>query len=155
MLRIFLFIFLLGRAVIAMAAAPVEPVAPIAPIVQWVTVEASSANLAFAVDVASVQRKGETVTFRERLVFTNPDQRDPVSGKLIKEKQALRVMRCNDRTQGVKSGTLFDEHGRMIETVSVDDHLIHWLPIPANSVAEREFELVCNSKTATKPAAPR
>ena len=122
---------------------------------QWVAVGADSERLAFSVDMGSVLRKGESVTFRERLVFTNPDQRDAVSGKLIKEKQALRVMRCNDRTQGVKSGTLFDENGRMIETVSVDDCLIHWLPIPPGSVAEREFDLVCDSMAATKPAAPR
>lgn len=142
MLRAFLFIVLLGRTVISMAA---EPVA------QWVPVAASAENLAFAVDVASIQRKGETVTFRERVVFANPDQRDAVSGKLIKEKHALRAMRCNDRTQGVKSGTLFDENGRVIESVSVDDHLIHWLSIPQGSVAEREFDLVCEPKAVAEP----
>jgi hypothetical protein len=143
-LRASLFILLLGRAIVAMAAEPVE---------QWVPVEASAENPAFAVDVASIQRKGETVTFRERVVFANPAQRDAVSGKLIKEKHALRVMRCNDRTQGVKSGTLIDENGRVIESVSVDDHLIHWLPIPPGSVAEREFDLVCERKAADTPAA--
>jgi hypothetical protein len=121
---------------------------------QWVAVEASSENLAFAVDVASIQRKGDSVTFRERVVFANPDQRDAVSGRLIKEKHALRVMRCNERTQGVKTGWLFDENGRVIESVSVDDHLIHWLPIPQGSVAEREFGLVCAPKPEDKPAKP-
>lgn len=119
---------------------------------QWVPLEAHSERLAFAVDVASIQRKGETVTFRERVVFTNPDQRDAVSGKLIKEKHALRVMRCKAKTQGVKTGWLFDDNGRMIETVSVEDRLIHWLPIPEGSVAERQFDLVCEPKAATKPA---
>jgi hypothetical protein len=142
-LRVCLFVLALSGSLNATAAE------------QWVAVEANSERLAFSVDMASIQRKGETVTFRERLVFTNPDQRDTISGKLIKEKHALRVMRCNDRTQGVKTGTLFDEHGRMIETVSVEDRLIHWLPIPASSVAEREFDLVCEPKAATKPAAPR
>ena len=61
---------------------------------QWVPLEAHSGNLAFAVDISSIQRKGDTVTFRERLVFAAPDQRDAVSGKLIKEKQVLRVMHC-------------------------------------------------------------
>ncbi len=120
---------------------------------QWVPVEASSEKLAFAVDVASIQRKGETVTFRERVVFTNPDQRDAVSGKLIKEKHALRVMRCKAKTQGVKTGWLFDENGRTIETVSVEDRLIHWLPIPEGSVAERQFDMVCEPQAAAKPAA--
>jgi hypothetical protein len=122
---------------------------------QWTPIETTTENLAFSIDVASVQRKGETVTFRERLVFTNPEQRDAVSGKLIKAKHALRVMRCNAKTQGVKSGTLVDEYGRAIETVSIEDRLIHWLPIPVGSVAERQFDLVCEPKAATKPAAPR
>ncbi|HTD90454.1 MAG TPA: surface-adhesin E family protein [Burkholderiales bacterium] len=119
---------------------------------QWVPVEAHSTNRVFAVDTLSIRRDGAIVTFRERLVFTKPEQRDAVSGKLIKEKQVLRAMRCSEKTQGVKAGSLFDESGRLIESVSLDDKLIAWAPIPQGTVAEREMDLVCNPTAAAKPA---
>jgi hypothetical protein len=120
---------------------------------QWLAIEADPENLAFAVDLASIQRQGERVTFRERVVFANPDQRDAISGKLIKEKHALRVMRCKARMQGVKTGWLYDENQHMIERVSVDEHLIQWRPIPPGSVGEREFDLVCDPKAVAAAAA--
>ena len=119
---------------------------------QWVPLEAHSGNLAFAVDISSIQRKGDTVTFRERLVFAVPDQRDAVSGKLIKEKQVLRVMHCKEKTQGVKAGSLFDENQRMIESVTLEDRLIAWSPIPEGTVAAIELEIVCEPKAAAKSA---
>jgi hypothetical protein len=122
---------------------------------QWVAIEADAGNLAFSIDVASIERKGETVAFRERVIFANPDQRDAISGKLIKEKHALRVMRCNARTQGVKTGWLYDEDRRMSERVSVEEHLVHWLPVPPGSVAEREFDLVCDPKAVAAARKPR
>ena len=64
---------------------------------QWVPIAVDSPNVAFAVDVGSITRDGERVTFRERVVFAVPDQRDAASGKLIKEKQVLRVMHCKEK----------------------------------------------------------
>jgi hypothetical protein len=122
---------------------------------QWVPIEATAENLEFSVDVASIQRKGETVTFRERVVFINPNQRDAVSGRFIKEKHALRIMQCQAKTQGIKSGSLLDADGRTIESVSVEDRLIQWLPVLEGTVSERELNLVCETKAAAKPAETR
>jgi hypothetical protein len=112
---------------------------------RWVKISTTATNVEFMVDMAGIERDGNVVKFREKLTFLQPEKLDPYSGKMIKDKKVVRLINCQNRTQGVKSGGVFDPKGKLIEWVMVEDNQIEWFAVPAGTVAERELKLVCNA----------
>jgi hypothetical protein len=112
---------------------------------RWVKIPTTAANVEFMIDMGEIERDGNVVKFREKLTFLQPEKLDPYSGKLIKEKKVVRLINCQNHTQGVKSGGVFDPKGKLIEWVMVEDNQIEWFAVPAGTVAERELKLVCNA----------
>ncbi len=115
---------------------------------RWVKIPTTAANVEFTIEMDQIERNGNVVKFREKLTFLQPEKLDPYSGKLIKEKKVVRLINCQNRTQGVKSGGVFDPKGKLIEWVMVEDNQIEWFAVPPGTVAEREFKLVCNGAAA-------
>lgn len=100
-------------------------------------------NATFAVDMDSIERNGSKVTFWERLVYLKPDQKDPASGRMIKEKLVRRVLDCASRTLGYTRGVVLAEKGRTIQLISVDEAHMQMQAIPAENAANRELTLAC------------
>jgi hypothetical protein len=119
---------------------------PVALAERWVKIPTTAANVEFAIEMDEIERTGNVVKFREKLIFLQPEKLDPYSGKQIKEKKVVRLINCQNRTQGVKSGGVFDPKGKLIEWVMVEDNQIEWFAVPPNTVAEREMKLVCNGQ---------
>lgn len=113
---------------------------------RWVKIPTTTANVEFMIEMDAIERAGNIVKFREKLVFLQPEKLDPYSGKQIKEKKVVRLINCQSRTQGVKSGGVFDPKGKLIEWVMVEDNQIEWFAVPPGTVAERELKLVCNAQ---------
>ncbi len=111
----------------------------------WVRIPTTAPNVEFMIEMGELERSGNIVKFKEKLTFLQPEKLDPYSGKLIKEKKVVRLINCQNRTQGVKSGGVFDPKGKLIEWVMVEDNQIEWFAVPTGTVAERELKLVCNS----------
>lgn len=111
---------------------------------QWRVLPTNAPNVVYAIDLDSLERQGDVVRFRERLTYVVPDQTDPASGRLIKEKHMRRVMQCAQRTQGLLSGALYSDDHRMIEHVSFNPDSLTMSAIPAGSLAELELKLVCS-----------
>ena len=119
---------------------------------QWRVLPTNAPNVVYAVDFDSLERQGDVVRFREKLTYVVPDQTDPASGRLIKEKHMRRVMQCAQRTQGLLSGALYSDDGRMIEQVSFNPDKLTMSAIPAGSLAELELNLVCSQPAKATPA---
>ena len=112
----------------------------------WVSIPTAWTNAAFSVDLDSVARNGSKVTFWEKLVYAKPDQKDPASGRMIKEKLVRRILDCANRTMGYTRGVVLAEQGRTIQAVSIDETRVQMQSIPAISSANRELALVCPSE---------
>lgn len=119
---------------------------------EWTQLKTSDPNVLFAIDLGSIQREGDLAMFNERLTFDQPDKVDEASGMLIREKLVHRLMDCKNRTQGMLSGSMHSDSGSLIEQVTFDRNQMVMAPIPAGSLAEREWEMVCNHPQ--KPASP-
>ncbi len=119
---------------------------------EWTQLPTSNPNVRFVIDLGSIEREGDLALFRERLSYDKPDILDETSGMLIREKLVHRAMNCNNKTQGMLSGSMRSDSGILIERVTVDQMHMVMTPIPAGSLAEKELELVCNY--AQKPASP-
>lgn len=119
---------------------------------QWHELSTNAPNVVYAIDFDSLERQGDVVRFREKLTYLVPDQTDPASGRLIKEKHMHRVMQCAQRTQGLLSGALYSDDDRMIEHVSFNPDTLAMSAIPAGSLAELELKLVCSQPTKATPA---
>ena len=50
----------------------------------------------------------------------------------------------------MKSGAVFDESRRVIESVTLEDQSIRWTAIPEGTIAERELALVCETTREVK-----
>lgn len=109
----------------------------------WVNIPTAWTNATFSVDLESVERNGSKVTFWEKLVYVKPEQKDPASGRMIKEKLVRRIVDCANRTMGYTRGVVLAEQGRTIQAVSVDEARVQMQAIPAGSSANRELTLVC------------
>ncbi len=119
---------------------------------QWRELSTNAPNVVYAVDFDSLERQGDVVRFREKLTYVVPDQTDPASGRLIKEKHMHRVMQCAQHTQGLLSGALYSGDDRMIEHVSFNPDNLTMSAIPAGSLAELELNLVCSQPVKATPA---
>ncbi len=119
---------------------------------EWTQLPTSNPNVRFVIDLGSIERDGDLALFRERLSYDKPDIIDETSGMLIREKLVHRVMNCNNKTQGMLSGSMRSDSGMLIERVTVDRNQMVMTAIPAGSVAEKELDMVCNHPQ--KPAAP-
>lgn len=109
----------------------------------WQTVVTVSDNLVFAIDHGRVERKGDLVTFWEKLVYIRPDTKDETSGKWIKEKKVKRIMHCKEKTQGYIEGITYGDKDIFITAISLTEPQVKMNPIPPNTVAEKEFDIVC------------
>lgn len=110
------------------------------------------ANATFSVDLESVERSDNKVTFWEKLIYAKPEQKDPASGRMIKEKLVRRILDCADRTLGYTRGVVLAEQGRTIQAVAIDEARVQMQPIPAGSSANRELMLVCPPQPALAKA---
>lgn len=114
----------------------------------WTIIKTPGANIQFAVDLSSLQSEEGVVNFKERLVYEKADKIDPTSGVAIKEKLVHRVMDCDNRTQGMLSGSMRNEAGGLIEMITYDRSQLVMAPIPPGTLAEYELELVCKKSKA-------
>ena len=110
---------------------------------EWTPIDTARPNIQFAIDFASIERDEDIVIFKERLTYEKAEKIDPASGMSIKEKLVRRVMDCRNKTQGMLSGTMRNDAGVMIEMVTVDRDQMVMAPIPPDTLAEYELELVC------------
>ncbi len=109
----------------------------------WQTVVTISENLIFTIDRANIERTADRVSFWEKLTYLKPNTRDQASGKWIKEKKVKRVMDCKEKTQGYTEGTTYGENEVFITAVSLTEQQVQMNSIPPNTVAEKEFVIVC------------
>lgn len=116
---------------------------------EWTPIATSAPNIEFAIDLSSIERDENLVTFKERLTYMTTDKIDPASGMAVKEKMVKRVMDCAMRTQGMLSGAMRSDTGSLIEMVTIDRAQMVMAPIPRGTLAEQELELVCRK---SKPA---
>ena len=110
----------------------------------WQIIPTASANVIFALDRDSIQRQDRMVRFWEKLTYATPEARDEASGKWIKEKRVRRVMNCAEQTQGFTEGITYGEKETFITSVSFADQQIKMSAIPPDTVAAKEFSLVCD-----------
>jgi hypothetical protein len=108
-----------------------------------VNIPTAWSNTTFSVDTDSIERNGSKVTFWEKLVYAKPDQKDPASGRMIKEKRVRRILDCASRTLGYTRGVVLAEKDRTIQSVSLDEAHVQMQAIPAASAANRELMLAC------------
>lgn len=134
---------LVGPATRILVAALLLAAGPAKAAPDWVVLPTASADVSFAVDLASLRRTGSRVSFWERLRYLKPEQTDAVSGKPIKEKRVHRVMDCAKRSQGFVYGAVYAEDGSFIESTSQDRARLKLTPIPPGTLAEQELQLVC------------
>lgn len=120
----------------------------------WHVLTAGDANISLAIDKGTLARDGAVVKFWERVEFEQPEQKDEVSGRMIKFKRIQRVMDCTARTQGVLRGSLFAENGKLIEASITEPGSVLMSPIPSGTIAEQQFDLVC-AKTPAAAAASK
>lgn len=118
---------------------------------QWTPIQTGAPNIEFAIDFSSIEREDDLVIFKERIIYSAADKIDPTSGMAIKEKLVHRVMNCERKTQGMLSGSMRNESGVLIEMVTFDRNQMVMAPIPPETLAAHELELVC--KKTQVPAA--
>ncbi len=121
----------------------------------WKIIPTAIPDIDFSIDISSIERRENLVTFRERLVFQKADRIDPVSGKHIHQKRTHRIMDCKEKTQGLLAGSMIDDSGKLIEMVNFDKDQIDMTDIPKGTIAEQEFDMVCvvvtnNTNSATQ-----
>ena len=109
----------------------------------WKVIPTNAPDIVFSIDLSSVERQGNLVSFREKLRFDNVERIDPVSGKGIREKRSHRIMDCKDRSQGLLAGSMFDDEGHLIEMVNIEQDQVEMTSIPARTIAEQELAIVC------------
>lgn len=109
----------------------------------WLPLPVVSGNVSLALDKNSLAIEGSQAMFWERAQFERAEEKDEVSGRMITSKRVYRVMNCANRTQGVLRGSLFGENGKLIESIILLPEKVQMEAIPAGSVAEYEFNLVC------------
>ncbi|MEO5862442.1 MAG: surface-adhesin E family protein, partial [Burkholderiales bacterium] len=78
---------------------------------EWTQLPTSNPNVRFVIDLGSIEREGDLALFRERLSYDKPDILDETSGMLIREKLVHRAMNCNNKTQGMLSGSMRSDSG--------------------------------------------
>lgn len=115
----------------------------------WTPIQTGAPNIEFSIDFSSVEREDDLVIFKERIIYNSADKIDPASGMSIKEKLVRRVMNCERKTQGMLSGSMRNESGVLIEMVTFDRSQLVMAPIPPDTLAAHELELVCK-----KPPVP-
>ncbi len=117
----------------------------------WQLLSSAEANASFAIDKASIVRMGPKVRFWERTEFQRPEQIDEASGLPIKYKRVQRLIDCSERTQGVLRGSIFSEKGKLIEALTNDPAQVRMIPVPPQSIGDKELEIVCGTRAV--PAA--
>lgn len=116
----------------------------------WLVIPTAQPNITFSIDRNSLERNGNIVKFREKLMYAKPEIRDEISGHLIAEKRMHRVMNCAEKTTGLIHGAMYNEKGRFITSTSIDEEKMVMAEIPPNTTASGEFSIVCGS--AERPA---
>lgn len=116
---------------------------PTASVSQWVLVEPGQD---YYVDVASIQRQHETVTYWgkyqtlpeyvQNLLSQASSFRDE-SGYLVEKNQ----INCSDKTIRFVRDTIYNSSG---EAVLSQDYPSRWHPILPRTVAEEEWKFVCS-----------
>lgn len=114
----------------------------------WVTIPTNDPNVLFEIDEKNISKLGEVRKFAEKLTYLKPDQVDVVSGKIIYEKKVIRLINCEQKTQGVLQGALYGENSSLIESVVFTESKVNMQPIPMGTVAEAEREMVCATAVA-------
>ncbi len=113
------------------------------PAFAWITIETDDPNINFEIDEKSISKRGTVVKFSEKLRYIQPEQADPVSGKIIHEKRVYRIVNCANKTQSILQGALYGENLSFIESVTFAESKVSMQVIPKGTLAEAEFDLVC------------
>ena len=114
----------------------------------WQIIATASPNATFTVDIGNIQRRDNNVYFWEKLIYKKPETRDAVSAKWIKEKRVHRLINCVEKTQGYTEGFTYGENESFISSISLDEIKIKMSPIPPDTVAAKEYALVCERELA-------
>lgn len=109
----------------------------------WLVLNPHEKNVFIAIDPGSVVKQGGKVIFWERVEFERPEEKDEVSGRMIKYKRVQRIMDCAAKTQGVLRGSTFGENNKLIEAIILDAEKVPMNPVPPGTVAHQQFEIVC------------
>ncbi|MEY4729599.1 MAG: hypothetical protein RL020_757 [Pseudomonadota bacterium] len=109
----------------------------------WLVLNPQEKNVFIAIDQSSVVQNSGKVIFWERVEFERPEEKDEVSGRMIKYKRVQRVMDCAAKTQGVLRGSTFGENNKLIEAIILDAEKIEMRPIMEGSVGQLQFDMMC------------
>ena len=102
------------------------------------------ATVRVAVDVASLRREKQTVSFRERHALA-VSKVDPESLRRIVEVQYRRLADCRKRRLAVLSQAMFSEQDALVHYEASRPGKLNWLA-PRNEQEIRLYEWVCGAR---------
>ncbi|MBP8813859.1 hypothetical protein LH425_08830 [Laribacter hongkongensis] len=100
-------------------------------------------NVMNEIDMLSVKKSGQQVTFRDRKTIFNLKKEN--FGDTPRHKQSVNTWQidCQARTYRLTAMQLFDENGRQIGSYSYNDRQIKPAAIIPNSASWQQMQVVC------------
>jgi hypothetical protein len=120
----------------------------------WQVLNPRAGNTLISMDKNSVVLEAANVTFWEKVEFAQAEEKDDVSGRMIKFKRVQRLMDCTEKTQGVLRGSTFGENNKLIEAIILEPANVVMTPIQSGSVAELQWKLACTKSNTSSVSPP-
>jgi hypothetical protein len=121
---------------------------------QWVHVPSVDESRDFYLDRSSVRVVEGDVEAWDVVIYKNPSQRDPSSGRLIKQKRTYRRSSCIRSDQALLKGSIFDEEGKLIELITQPYEKAPKVLIPYGTIAWSQLVLACEIAGLPAPQLP-
>lgn len=105
---------------------------------QWIIVGENNDRDIFYIDMNSLQRSGDSVTFWTKVNFGKRDEQGDLSDK------SQRTINCRTREVILRWLMTYDDINNMGKnTASFEPKRSSWRPIPPDSMSSRIYEVVC------------
>ena len=104
--------------------------------------QSSNQNVRSEVDIASIQRVGDVVVFRDRKVLKDPSLEATPNSPLFKTAVSTYQMQCKDKTYRITATELRNEQGTVVYQQSFGTQ-VPLQRITNGSPAQKQYELAC------------
>ena len=121
----------------------VQPVPEPASRPQWVHIPSTDESRNFYLDRSSVRVIDGDVEAWDVVIYSDVTQKDSSSGRTIKEKRTYRRSSCSRNDQALLKGAIFDEDGKLIESVAQPYESAPKVFIPYGTIAWSQLIIAC------------
>lgn len=121
---------------------------------QWIHLPSVDESRDFYLDRSSIRLVDGDVEAWDIVIYKQPTQTDPTSGRLIQQKRTYRRSSCMRTDQALLKGSIFDKEGKLIELITQPYERAPKVLIPYGTIAWSQLVVVCEIAGQPAPQLP-